>query len=244
MIRALLGAVRRTVRGIGRAIGARPGAFAAVALGVFALNIFLPPVVLSVTRKPWDFFMLNPWLKKLPEYLASSAVPIGRKIEFLPNLAVFWFSADGPYGSVEWGYAVMLADLARFVFMSLLFGAYFALWSFRRHRLAPVAWGAGAGRHGGSLGAVVSALGFTTGPCTVTGCGAPVIPVLGLAFVGLSSGTLSFLAELSRVATLLVLVGVTLGVGYFGWLAGATAGGERRSAPTVVHCSPHKEGVS
>jgi hypothetical protein len=61
--------------------------------------------------------------------------------------------------------------------------------------------------------------------------GSPVLPVLGLAFVGLSSGTLTFLADLLRVATTVVLVAVTLGVAYFGWLVGATAGGEGRRAP-------------
>ena len=52
------------------------------------------------------------------------------------------------------------------------------------------------------------------------GCGAPMLPVVGLAFIGLSSGTLALLAELSRVATTLVFIAVTVGVIYFGWLAG------------------------
>lgn len=202
----------------------------AVAAGVFGLNILLPLLVLSLARKPWDYFTFNPWIKKLPEYLDSSSVSLERKLDFLPNLALFWFSADGPYGSVEWGFAVTVADLARFVFMSLIFGAYFALWFYRRDRRAEAGWGGRTSRHGGALGALVSTLGLSTGPCTVTGCGAPVLPVLGLAFVGLSSGTLAFLADLSRVATTVVLAAVTLGVAYFGWLVGTPAGGEGRGA--------------
>src|SRR5207249_7063655 len=103
-----------------------------VALGVVGLNLLLPPLVLSVARKPVDYFTFNPWLKRLPDYLASSQVPTGRKIEFLPKLALFWFSSDSPYGGTEWGYAVDLTDLVRFALMALLFGAYFALWVYRR----------------------------------------------------------------------------------------------------------------
>jgi len=43
-----------------------------------------------------------------------------------------------------------------------------------------------------------------------------VIPVLGLAFVGLESGTLHFLAGSSRVATFVLLVVLVLAVGYLG----------------------------
>ena len=45
---------------------------------------------------------------------------------------------------------------------------------------------------------------------------APVIPVLGLAFVGLESGTLHFLAGSSRVATIALLVVLVLAVGHLG----------------------------
>jgi hypothetical protein len=76
------------------------------------------------------------------------------------------------------------------------------------------------GRKGGAIGVFASALGFSTGGCTVVGCGAPVIPVVGLAFVGLSSGTLAMLADLSRIATVFLFVAVALGVIYLGWLAG------------------------
>ena len=70
------------------------------------------------------------------------------------------------------------------------------------------------------MGALATVLGVSTGGCTVMGCGAPVIPVVGLAFVGLSSGTLALLAGLSHVATSLVFIAVTAGVIY---LAGRPA---------------------
>ncbi|MGH7319129.1 MAG: hypothetical protein ACRELA_05825 [Candidatus Rokuibacteriota bacterium] len=38
----------------------------AVALGVFALNLVLPVIVLSVARKPVDYFTFNPWLPGSP----------------------------------------------------------------------------------------------------------------------------------------------------------------------------------
>ena len=212
-------AVGRVLKGIGAAVRARLKVFVAVAVGVFLLDLFLPPLVLSVVRKPWDYFTFNPWLKRLPEFLASAEVSLERKLEFLPKLALFWFTADGPYGP-EWGFAVTVTDLLRFVFMSLLFGAYFALWFYRRDQLAQVGWGARTTRQGGVMGAVVSTLGLSTGPCTVTGCGAPVMPVLGLAFAGLSSGTIALLSELSQVSTAVVLIGATLGVAYLGWVVG------------------------
>lgn len=221
----------RTVWGVGAAIRARRNVFLAVGLGVLALNIFLPPAVLALARKPWDYFTFNPWLKRLPEYLGSPSVGLQRKLEFLPNMALFWFSADSPYGGVEWGFAVTVADLARFLLMSFLFGAYFALWSYGRDRLAQPLRAQRTSRHGGVLGAFVSTLGLSTGPCTVTGCGAPVLPVLGLAFVGLSSGTLALLASLSKVATTVVLVAVTLGVAYFGWLVGTNPGASHSPRP-------------
>lgn len=63
------------------------------------------------------------------------------------------------------------------------------------------------------------------------GCGAPVIPVVGLAFVGLSSGTLALLAVLSRVATTFIFIAVTLGVIGLGWLArGSAVTGSRMGA--------------
>jgi hypothetical protein len=220
MLRGCAKAVGRVVRGVAAAMGARPKVFAGVALGVFALDVFLPPLVLSLARKPWDYFAFNPWLARLPDYLASSEIPLWRKLEFLPNLALFWFSANGPFGRPEWGFAVDVSDLLRFLFMSLLFGAYFALWFYRRDR--QIKWGPSArvSRHGGVVGALASVFGLSTGPCSVVGCGAPVLPVVGLAFAGLSSGALKFLSDLSLVAAGVLLIAMTLGVAYFAWLVG------------------------
>jgi hypothetical protein len=152
----------------------------------------------------------------LPEYLGSSQVPLGRKLEFLPNLALFWVSADSPYGGTEWGFAVTVSDLARFLVVALLFALYFTLL---------LVWRAGRAhapgtRLGGVFGALTTVLGFSTGGCTVMGCGAPVIPVVGLAFVGLSSGTLALLSLLSRAATVAVLLALGAGVTYLGWRVG------------------------
>jgi hypothetical protein len=77
-----------------------------------------------------------------------------------------------------------------------------------------------AGRQGGVLGAVGSVCGLATGGCTVMGCGAPMIPVVGLAFVGLSSTTLTLFAQVSTYATIAVIGGLTAGVLYLAWRTG------------------------
>ena len=212
--------IMRIGRGIAAGLRARSGVFLAVAAGVLALEVLLPPAVLSAARKPVDYFTFNPWLPELPRFLSASDIPWGRKLEFLPNLALFWFSADSPFGGTDWGFAVTVSDLLRFVLMALLFAAYFALLAHYWKRTGTDLRNAGLSRQGGALGVLTSALGFSTGGCTVVGCGAPVIPVVGLAFVGLSSGTLAVLAELSRAATAFVLIAVALGVVYLGWLVG------------------------
>jgi hypothetical protein len=198
--------------------------FALVAAGVFWLDILVPPVVLSLARKPIDFFTFNPWLKRLPEYSGSLA----ERLERTWGLALFWFSADSPYG-VDWGFAVTVSDLARFALMALIIGAYFALWLHRRDGMEGAVWGA----QGGVLGAVSSVFGLATGGCTVMGCGAPVIPVVGLAFAGLTSTTLMWLSELSTVATAAVLAGMGAGVLYLAWRIGA----ERPSESTLAGSS-------
>ena len=210
----------RTWLGIAAGLRARSGVFPAVATGVFALQILLPPAVLSAARRPVDYFTFNPWLPELPRFLSASEITWQRKLEFLPNLALFWFSADSPHSGTDWGFAVTVVDLSRFLLMALLFGGYFALLVHSRYRMGTALRNPGPARQGGALGVVTGVLGFSTGGCTVVGCGAPVIPVVGLAFVGLSSGTLAVLAELSRVATAFVFIGVALGILYLGWLVG------------------------
>jgi len=199
------GSVRRAVRGVSSAIGERPAIFTGAAAATLVLSVVLPPLVLSVARR-------------LPEYLASS-VPWRQKLEKLPDLALFWFSSDSPMGGTEWGFAVDVRDVARMIGTSLLVGAYFALWA-RARALGILGTGARLSRRGGALGALVSVVGLSTGPCSVMGCGAPVLPVVGLVFVGLSSTTLAALSSLSTVATALVVVGLSGGVAFLGWRTG------------------------
>jgi len=215
------------MRGTAAALAAHPGVFASVTLGVVALNVLAPVAILSAVRKPLDYFTFNPWLKRLPEYLASDDVTIGEKLAKLPDLALFWFSAGSTYGGAEWGFAVDVTDLGRILLISALFGLYFALW--RRHRdfvLGSARADAGL-RRGGVAGTALTVFGISTGACSVTGCGAPVIPVVGLAFVGLSSGTLAVVGELSRVATAFVLIAAALAVAYLGWVVGKNLIDER-----------------
>lgn len=208
-----------TGRGVTAALRARPGVFLTIAAAVLALDVFLPPLVLSLARKPWTFFTFNPWLKKLPDYLASEA-PLGEKLDFVSRVALFWFTAEGPFGVPEWGFAVDTMDVVRFLGMSLLVAAYFVLWLHRRERGALAGLPGRATRSGGILGALVGVLGLSTGPCSVVGCGAPVLPVVGLVFAGLSSGTLALLSGLSRLAIAAVLVVLAAGVTYLGWRVG------------------------
>jgi hypothetical protein len=222
-------AVTTTLRGIGAAVRARPGATLAVVVGVFALHALLPPLLLAATRKPWSYFTFNPWLARLPEYLVSGA-RLEQKVDFLSRVAIFWFTADGAYGFPEWGFAVDAMDLARFLAMSLLVAAYFALVLYRRKQGRTAGWRASTSRAGGIVGAFAGVLGLSTGPCSVVGCGAPVLPVVGLVFAGLSSGTLALLSGASRVLSVVVLVALTLVVAWLGWQAGSTSIDRRTSA--------------
>ena len=206
----------RAWRGLAAAVKARPMAVLAIAAAVLALHVLLPPLVLAVARTPWTFFTFNPWLKRLPDYLVSAA-PVEQKLDFLSRMALFWFSADGAYGAPEWGFAVDTMDLVRFVAMSVLVAVYFGLWL----RARDLGLAASAHRGGGVVGAFVGALGLSTGPCSVVGCGAPVLPVVGLAFAGLSSGTVAFLSATSRAAGAVVLVGLAAAVAYLGWRVGS-----------------------
>jgi hypothetical protein len=212
----------RALGGIRVAVRSRWKVFVAVALAIFLLDVLLPPLLLSVVRKPMSSFTLNPWLENLPDFIVSTQVPLSRKLEFLPNLAVFWIISTGPI-EPEWGFAVTVTDLLRFTLMSLLFGAYFALWLYRRDTQPSRGWGLSTTKRGGVLGALTTTLGLSTGPCTVTGCGAPVIPVLGLGFAGLSSGTIKWMAQMSTIAATAVLAGVAAGVLYLGWRVGGPA---------------------
>jgi hypothetical protein len=209
-----LGAEGRTVvRGVLGAIRQRSGVFVLVVVAIVALNLILPPLVLSVARKPYDHFSFNPWLHNAPAWLRSGEATVGRKVDFLWNVAVLWFIASSEYDEAEWGFTVTVRDVARWVFMGALFGAYFSVWLQRRSQLqhAGLATGQRGGR-GGVVGSVLSTLGLSTMPCSVVGCGAPVMPVLGLALTGLSSGTIALLSDASRVLVWVVIVGVATAV--------------------------------
>jgi len=219
-------AIGRSLRGIGTAVRSRPSLFVAVVLGVFALNILVPPLVLTVVRKPVTAFTVNPWLPALSDYLISGQGTPGERIAKAWGLALFWFSSDNSFG-LEWGFAVTPADLARFVFLSLLVAAYFALW-LERQNPRGTAWGMRAGGSGGVLGALGGIFGLTTGGCTVMGCGAPVLPVIGLAFVGLSSTTIKWMSDLSSLGTAAVMIGRTAAVLWLGWRDGDPAGAPLR----------------
>jgi hypothetical protein len=215
-----MGGVRRVLTGIGRALRARPRLFVCVAAAVLVLDVLAPVVVLSIARGPVDYFTVNPWLGNLPGYLASGKGSLGERLGRTWELALFWFSADGVFG-IDWGFAVTTADLARFILMAALVGGYFTLWAHRRAGPGEAAgWRMRAGGQGGMLGAVGSVCGLATGGCTVMGCGAPVMPVVGLAFVGLSSTTLTLFAQVSTYSTLAVVVGLTTGMLYLAWRVG------------------------
>lgn len=191
------------IRGVGRAVRARRKVFWMVALGVFVLNVLLPVAVLSLFRKPVDYFTFNPWLSRLPEWLASAEVSLGRKVEFLSELALAWFISNNPIEGVEWGFVVDVPSVGRFVLTSLLFGAYFAVWAYRRDQVRQCGWGVRAARPGGVAGALT----------------------------GVSSGTLQFFADFSRVAIWVVLAATALGVAYLGWLVSTTPAESGPAAP-------------
>jgi hypothetical protein len=210
----------RVIRGIFRAIGGHLRLFATVVVTVVTLSILGPPAVLSLARKPVDYFTFNPWIRHFPGYIVSPTIPLSQKLEKVPAFALFWFSADSPYGGTEWGFAVDATDVARIVLLAALFGAYFALLAHHRAGLPAGSAALSAGRRGGVAGMLTSVVGLSTGPCSVMGCGAPVIPVVGLAFAGLSSGTLALLSSLSRVTSALVLLALAAAVIVLGWQAG------------------------
>ncbi|MCZ6718416.1 MAG: hypothetical protein O6944_04585 [Gammaproteobacteria bacterium] len=176
--------------------------------------------MLSLARGPFNHITFNPWLSRLPEWLVYSDDTFSRKVEFVSDMALGWVIANNAGGEVEWGFILDVPSVVRFVLTSFLFGAYFALWFYRRDQVRQYGWGTQVAQYGGAAGAVTSGLGFTTQACSVMGCGVPVLPVIGLALTGVSSGTLVFLAQLADVATVVVLSVIALGVAWLGWLVG------------------------
>src|SRR2546426_9425578 len=91
----------------------RAGVFVLVVAAIVALNLVLPPLVLSVARKPYDYFSINPWLHNLPSWLASGEATASRKADFLWNAAVLWVVASGGCDAAGGGVSVTVADIAR-----------------------------------------------------------------------------------------------------------------------------------
>jgi hypothetical protein len=214
-----LAAIARTFRGIGAALRSRAKVLWGVTAAVAVFNLAAPVAILSIARRPFDFFTFNPWLSRLPEYLRSDE-PLAKKLSFLSNMAIAWFSADNKVEGIDWGFIIDVPTLARIVATSLIFGTYFALWSYRRAQGEACEAGSRAARPAGVAGAVTSVLGLTTGPCTLAGCGVPVLPVVGLAFTGLSSSTLTLFSTLSRISIAVVLAAMAVAVIWLGWRAG------------------------
>ena len=220
MVTRAFTAIAQTRRGISAAVRSRAGVLAGVAVAVAVFNLIAPVALLSLVRRPADFFTFNPWLRRLPDYLGSSQT-LSAKLAFLSHLTIAWASADGPEG-IDWGFIVDVPAIARIVCTALVFGAYFALWSYGRHKPAATEPGlSAAARPAGVLGAMTGAFGLTVGPCSLAGCGAPVLPMVGIAFTGLSGGTLSLFATLSRISSALVIALMAVAVVWLGWRVGS-----------------------
>src|SRR5712671_6830673 len=223
MAQTPLSALGKSLRGIGIALRARIGILLAATAAVAVFNLVAPIAILSLARRPPDFATFNPWLTRLPDYLRSEE-PLRKKVEFLSHMAIGWVSADNKVEGIDWGFIIDVPTLGRILLTSLVFGAYFALWSVRRREGRAGGLGSRAARPAGVAGALTSVVGLTTGPCTLAGCGVPVLPVVGLAFTGLSSGTLTLFSTLSRISIAVVLAAMSAAVLWLGWRAG-TAGG-------------------
>ena len=220
MARRTLTTIGQTLRGIVRAVRVRPTIVWGVTAVVAVFNLVAPVLILSVARRPPDFFTFNPWLSRLPEYVGSDA-PLTKKLSFLSTMAIAWVSADNKVEGIDWGFVVDVPTLAQILVTSLVFGAYFALWSYRRREGLACGAGFKAARPAGVAGALTSVVGLSAGPCTLAGCGVPVLPVVGLAFTGLSSGTLSLFTTLSRISIAVVLTAMSAAVAWSGWRVGA-----------------------
>jgi len=212
-------ALVQTGRGIATALRSRKSVVLWVTAAVALFNLVVPIAVLSIVRKPPDFITFNPWLRKLPEYLGSSE-PLMTKLSFVSQMAIGWVSADSATEGVEWGFILDVPTIARIAAMSLVFGTYFALWSYRREMGVACGRPHSAAKPAGIVGAMTTVFGLTAGPCTLAGCGVPVLPVIGLAFTGLESGTLTLFSSLSRISVMVVLGLMALAVVWSGWRAG------------------------
>src|SRR5713101_4959531 len=204
MVQRALAAIAQALRGIAAAVRARAKIVLAVTAAVSIFNLGAPVIILSIVRRPVDFFSFNPWLRRLPEYLASEE-PLAKKLSFLSNMAIAWMSADNENEGIEWGFVVDVPTLLRILLTSLVFGAYFALWSYRKREGEACGVGFKAAHPAGVAGAVTSVFGLTT-------------------------GTLTLFATLSRISIAVVLSLMGIAVVWLGWRAGSTPDGALRSS--------------
>ena len=219
MVKSALAAVGQSLSGIAAAVRARAKMVLGVTAAVSVFNLAAPVIVLSIARRAPDYFTFNPWLRRLPEFLGSEE-PLSRKLSFLSNMAIAWMSADNGGEGIEWGFIIDVPTLAQIFLTSLVFGTYFALWSYRRREGAAGGVGFKAARPAGLAGVVTSVLGISTGTCTLAGCGLPVLPVVVLAFTGLSSSTMTLFTMLSRISFAIILSVMGAAVVQFGWRIG------------------------
>src|SRR6266478_8438982 len=98
-----LAAVAQAFRGIAAALRTQAKVVWGVTAAVAAFNLAAPVAILSVARRPVDFFTFNPWLSRLPEYLRSDEA-LSKKLSFLSSMAIAWLSSDNGGEGIEWGF--------------------------------------------------------------------------------------------------------------------------------------------
>src|SRR2546425_11016734 len=103
MAQKALAAIGQTLSGIAAALRARWRIVWGVTAAVFVFNLVAPVAILSIVRKPVDFFTWNPWLSRLPEYLRSQE-PLSNKLSFLSSMALAWLSSDNGGAGIERGF--------------------------------------------------------------------------------------------------------------------------------------------
>src|ERR1700676_3517386 len=86
MVQRALTAIGQTLRGTAAAIRSRAKIVLTVSAAVSIFNLAAPVVILSIARRPVDFFTFNPWLRRLPENLPP-AETLSKKPSFLSNQA-------------------------------------------------------------------------------------------------------------------------------------------------------------
>src|SRR5256714_6101126 len=153
MLHSPWAAVAQSLRGVGTAVRARGRVVVGVTAAVAAFNLLAPVAILSLVRRPFDYFTFNPWLSRLPEYLQSDE-RLTKKLGFLSQMAIAWVSADNKVEGIDWGFIVDVPTLTRILLTSLVFGAYFALWSYRKQVSEACGLGSKAARPAGVAGAL------------------------------------------------------------------------------------------